>query len=449
MKSLLGDEYGPFMKSYDEPSLYSLRVNTSKISAAEFERIAPYPIQPIPFAEGGYYISADDGWSKHPYYHAGLYYMQEASAMLPALFMPLDGDETVLDLCAAPGGKSTGFISRGVRNLVSNDISFSRSLALVKNLDLAGGRCCVTCEDPEKLALIWPECFDRIAVDAPCSGEGMFRRDRGLIETYLKKPSGEYTGLQKSILESAYRMLLPGGMIMYSTCTFSDEEDEQVILSLLDSHDDLELCSLDAGEYFSGPYEKYSDVKKLSGCIHVFPHKCRGEGHFLALIKKSGERYKGTNECKETAGICFSDLPAPVKELCGHLSAKCLDEMKQRRFLLNDDGFVYILPDCYGRIYRKGIRFVRTGTCLGRLTKGGNITAHTSFALSLLRDDLDNVIDLPSDSPECIKYLKGETLSVSAPKGIVLICTDGFPLGFAKSDGVRLKNLYEKGWVYR
>ncbi|MCR5590180.1 MAG: SAM-dependent methyltransferase [Lachnospiraceae bacterium] len=449
MKSLLCGSYDDFISSYEVPLRGSLRVNTSKISVDEFKWIAPFSIEPIDFIPEGFYIDEADGWTKHPYYHAGLFYIQEASAMLPASLFPLDENDSVLDMCAAPGGKSTAIAGR-VRTLISNDISFSRSMALVKNIEHSGcTNCNVTCEDPEKLARLWPERFDKIAVDAPCSGEGMFRKDRSLIEAYAKKKPEDYAPLQLRLLELAYRMLKGGGSIMYSTCTFSDIEDEQVILSFTKAHDDIEVSEIEKIHGLCGPYDKYSDEPSIKGCAHAFPHTMGCGGHFVALMKKSQDRISESPVLR-VSGVEYIELPQSVKDFSSHFLAEFCESFKSRRFLANKDGFIYMLPPGFDETYDKSIRYVRTGTCIGKMSKSGGFTPHTALALSMSAEDFDNVLMLGADDPDAIRYLKGETLGRSySGRGYVMICADRFPLGFAKSDGAKIKNLYEKGWVYR
>ena len=291
IKELLPDSYDALLRSYDEKPYLALRVNTLKISVEEFEKVAPYRIEKIPFTDGGYYINDTDAWSKHPYYYAGLYYIQEPSAMLPGQFLPVSNEHTVLDLCAAPGGKSFSLLQKSPQMLLANDISFSRTIALVKNIEMTGaGNCMVMCEKPEKLSEQYKESFDRIIVDAPCSGEGMFRKDPGLIKAYKEKGPDHYRPIQEEILNSAYSMLKNGGLLMYSTCTFSDIEDEQVILSFLSKHKDMSLCDIDKTDGLCGPYKKYDNNDILKGCVHALPHLFKGEGHFLALMKKNDSR---------------------------------------------------------------------------------------------------------------------------------------------------------------
>lgn len=289
MKELLSEEYDAYIESFQMPRHYGLRVNTSKITTEEFERIAPFPIRKIPFVSNGYYYDESVEPAKHPYYFAGLYYLQEPSAMLPADRLPIDSGDRVLDLCAAPGGKSTELAAKlsGSGLLVSNDISYSRAQALLKNLEMQGtSNFYVTAEEPKKLASCFPSFFDKILVDAPCSGEGMFRKDSNLIKDWTEKGPAYYSEIQREILTEAVKMLKPGGMLLYSTCTFSVEEDEKIIQGLLDDCKELSLTAIRPYEGFTNGY------LGLTECVRVFPHKMQGEGHFLALLKRQERIYR-------------------------------------------------------------------------------------------------------------------------------------------------------------
>ena len=455
MKELLPDEYDDFIASYDEAPVSAIRINTDRISAERFESIAPFSIQKVPFFEGGYYINDTDAWSKHPYYYAGLYYIQEASAMIPADVLPVGKDDAVLDLCAAPGGKSTQLASKHPKLLMSNDISFSRAMPLVKNMAMWG--CTdhlISCADPEDISGNLSGCFDKILVDAPCSGEGMFRRDGDLIRSYNERGNEYYRNIQDGILDAAYTMLSPGGMLVYSTCTFSDIEDELVIASFLDRHGDMSVCDIEKKNGLTGPYDSYSHDERLNGCVHALPHRIKGEGHFVTLMQKQGA---GEREyiCRCDEAVSFKDLPKEVHSFLAGSDISKTEEYEHRDYIVAKDGFIYMLPYGYERIYRKGIRYLRTGVCVGKIGRGGRFSPHTAFALTLSCDSYANTLNMPADAPDVIKYLKGETIVAGKSakddvrKGIVLVCVDSFPLGFASYDGIRFKNLYEKGWVYR
>ena len=282
MIELLGESgYEQYLSSFQSERIYGLRVNTSKISVEDFVKICPFEITPVPWIPNGFYYSSEVNPAKHPYYFAGLYYLQEPSAMTPACVLPVNKGDKVLDLCAAPGGKTTelGARLRGSGLLVSNDISASRAKALLKNIEVFGiPNVLLTCEYPQKLEEVFTGFFDKILVDAPCSGEGMFRKDNKLIKSWESKGPDEYAPLQRSILDSAANMLKDGGMILYSTCTFSRIEDEDNVKGFLSSHPEFSLERI-------FDYEGFVRGFGMEEAIRLFPHRLKGEGHFVALMR--------------------------------------------------------------------------------------------------------------------------------------------------------------------
>ncbi|HBE85616.1 MAG TPA: SAM-dependent methyltransferase, partial [Lachnoclostridium sp.] len=279
MKDLLGeDEYEAYLKSFEEERLYGLRINTLKITPEKFTNMTTLKLKPVPWIYNGFYYEGEERPAKDPYYYAGLYYLQEPSAMTPASLLPVVPGDKVLDLCAAPGGKSTelGAKLKGQGLLVSNDISNSRAKALLKNLELWGiENICVTSEEPKKLKETFGEFFDKILVDAPCSGEGMFRKDADMVKSYEEHGPEYYAAIQREIMDQAVGMLAPGGYILYSTCTFSACENEDIIRRTLKFHEEMELIRLPLFEGASGGIG-------LPGCLRLFPHKIEGEGAFMA-----------------------------------------------------------------------------------------------------------------------------------------------------------------------
>ena len=290
MEKMLGTEYEAFLKSYEEPRKFGLRVNTAKISVEKFQELAPFHLTPIPWIPNGFYYEREDDPARHPFYYAGLYYLQEPSAMTPATVLPVVPGERVLDLCAAPGGKATALGAKlhGEGLLVANDISASRAKALLKNLEVFGiANSYVTNAVPERLAEQFEESFDKILVDAPCSGEGMFRKDLANARIWSLEKVEECAKTQHAIIRSAVSMLRPGGLLLYSTCTFSPEENEQTIASLLAEKPEMELLEIPWYEGFSHGRPELADGNKaLTRCVRIFPHKMDGEGHFLALLRK-------------------------------------------------------------------------------------------------------------------------------------------------------------------
>lgn len=267
MKSQLGDSFEEYISTLSAPPVSGLRINTLKTDADEIFSKINIDHDPVPWINEGYYVTDTSVFTKHPFYYAGLYYIQEPSAMTPVTWLDPQPDDKVLDLCAAPGGKSTQIASKltGKGFLVTNDLSASRCKALLKNIELAGiGNAVITCADPNELKSVYPEFFDRILVDAPCSGEGMFRKDKAVLKAYRQHGPEYFAPIQKSVLAAAIAMLRPQGTLVYSTCTFSKIEDEDNINWILSSYSDM----------------------KLDKMIKLFPHKIKGEGHFVARLKK-------------------------------------------------------------------------------------------------------------------------------------------------------------------
>lgn len=295
MKEILGEDYEAFLTGFDGQRQYGLRVNTLKMNLEEFERIAPFHLKKVPWISNGYFYNAEDVPAKHPFYSAGLYYLQEPSAMTPASRLKVQPGERVLDFCAAPGGKATelGAALQGEGLLVANDINTARAKALLRNLELFGiSNSFVTNEPPHVLAERFPEFFHKIMVDAPCSGEGMFRKNPAVVDSWKEKGPEYFSKLQREIIVQAADMLLPGGMMFYSTCTFSPLENEKTITHLLKERPDMEVVPMEDYENFAEGLTSYKDEafdESCKLCRRIWPHKMSGEGHFMALLhKKSG-----------------------------------------------------------------------------------------------------------------------------------------------------------------
>ena len=300
MKEMLGDDYDAFLKSYKNPRTYGLRVNTAKLSCQDFQALSPFPIRPIPWINTGYFYEEESRPARCPYYQAGLYYLQEPSAMTPASRLPIEPGDFVLDLCAAPGGKATalGAALNDTGFLLANDISTSRARALLRNLELFGMKnMLVTDEKPAKLAQRFPAFFNKILLDAPCSGEGMFRKEEALARDWTPEKSAELSDIQKDLVLKAADMLRPGGMLLYSTCTFSPCEDEEVVAYLLRQRPDMELMEMPGYEGFSSGRPEYAGTADTSDSEIAyyqlpFPLDLRGisflrNGLYLGDLKKN------------------------------------------------------------------------------------------------------------------------------------------------------------------
>ena len=312
MKEMLGEEYPAYMESQLKDRHYGLRVNTAKISPEELLEAVPFSLRPVSWIPGGYFYDADSRPSKSPLYHAGLYYLQEPSAMTPASLLPVDPGDKVLDLCAAPGGKATALTAKlgGTGLLVANDISTSRARALLRNLELFGcANMIVSDEKPEKLADHFPGYFDKILLDAPCSGEGMFRKEEALLKDWSVEKSQALSRVQKQLIGLACDMLRPGGLLLYSTCTFAPCEDEEVIGHILTVREDMKLMPLPHPEGFAEGFPQYVDGREeIRQCVRLFPHKMEGEGHFMALLRK--ERFGGSKAAFESSSVDISESVA-------------------------------------------------------------------------------------------------------------------------------------------
>ena len=436
MKEMLGDEFDDFLASYDEDYYRGIRCNTLKITPSEFEKKVPFVSEKVDWVQNGYYTSEDEQPAKHPYYFAGLYYIQEPSAMMPASQLPVEPGDRVLDLCAAPGGKTTelGAKLKGEGVLVSNDISASRAKALVKNVELFGIKnAVVVSESPDKLAERLEGYFDKILVDAPCSGEGMFRKVHSIAKNWEQYGSQYYADIQRTVLPSAVKMLKPGGMMIYSTCTFSKLEDEDSISFILENNPDMELI----------------ESHKL------FPHKIKGEGHFVALLHKKDTATalaveSSVKDGKEKGTINKYDTK--VRSKYKKISDEAFDffesigfKIDVSRLWVNEDR-INMLPEDAPDLSR--LRVLRTGLFLGEMKKG-RFEPSQSLALALKAEEYPNVLDLKLDDDRVVRYLKCESIDVEDGEvndGYCLVAVDGYPLGWGKVDKGRFKNKYLPSW---
>ncbi len=442
MKKMLGSEYADYEASLAEPFIHGLRVNTKKISVEDFLKISPFELEPVPWCENGFYILDEKRPSKHPYYFAGLYYIQEPSAMTPAALMPINEGDKVLDICAAPGGKSTelGAKLNGSGFLLSNDISASRAKALLKNLEVFGiGNMAVSSESVNVLADRFPGYFDKILIDAPCSGEGMFRKSSSMITAWERNGVELFVGLQRSILKDAVKMLAPGGVMIYSTCTFSTEEDEQSIEYLLSLDDSLSLCELPLFDGFVPGKTEWGETGnvELSKTRRLFPHKLRGEGHFVAMVRKSenaSDGFVGANPYRLKPAKLSSETKEFFESVKIKIDTKRIESFGGRLYYIGKD-----TPDV------AGLRLLRNGLLLGE-EKKNRFEPSQALAMALKADEFDNVLDLSVDDIRVIKYLKGETIEGEGKNGYILICVEGYPLGFGKLNKGIVKNKYLPGW---
>ncbi|MBS1427664.1 MAG: NOL1/NOP2/sun family putative RNA methylase [Agathobacter sp.] len=465
MKAFLGNEWDDFLYSYDNNRFQALRFNTLKVQSQE-ERMRILKVlgissdKRVSWANEAYYFDENVRPGKHPYHEMGLYYIQEPSAMSAAALLAPKPGMRVLDLCAAPGGKSTQLATylgdSGL--LVSNEINTQRSRILSQNIERMGIKnAIVTNEDSFVLASHFPGFFNAIQVDAPCSGEGMFRKLPEAIEQWSMENVAICAARQKEILDNAAVMLKPGGVIVYSTCTFSKEENEDVIEYFLERHPDFTLEEME----------------------RFWPHKVDGEGHFVAKLVRRGS----VNEFGADYDVCEDSCnkvedtglkvdrktkknknsknrknetkPALTKENMKLLS-EFLDEtisedmaawIKNSRLVMFGEQ-LYRLPDMEVDI--KGLKVQRAGLHIGEFKKQRFEPSH-SLALALKLNDAKNLVKLTCDNPQTIGFFNGQSVVLSdeqtaeCKKGWALVCVDGYTAGWGKVNGTQVKNHYPKG----
>ena len=447
IKLMLPEEFAAFMASYDLPPHVGLRVNTNKISVDAFREVSSFDILPVGAHEpAGFFVKGEIKPGQHPYHAAGAYYLQEPSAMAVGRVVDPQPGELVLDLAAAPGGKATHLAARmGDEGLlVANDVNAARARILSQNLERWGARnVLITNGTPEKLADTFGPVFDRVLVDAPCSGEGMFRRV-GAFE-WSEEMVVACARRQTAVIDTASRLVRPGGRLVYSTCTFSPEENEQVIADFLIKHPEFSLepvpviADADSGRPFWATPEQQSqfDIESLRHTMRLWPHKFAGEGHFVASLRRSedGELVESTTwrwqiPRKTDLKSWFEFAQATLRE----------PFPVERMVLVN--GRLYLLPE--QPLDVTGIKLVRYGVLLGEIRRGYFKPAHT-LAMTLTGDDVTAVSDWPADSFEIARYLSGLDLPYDGPNGWVLVMVDGFALGWGKGVNGRLKNHYPKG----
>lgn len=447
MKAFLGDEWDDFLYSYDNNRFQALRFTTLKVQSPEermriLKTLKISSDKKVSWANEAYYFDENVRPGKHPYHEMGLYYIQEPSAMSAAALLAPKPGMRVLDLCAAPGGKSTQLATylgdSGL--LVSNEINTQRSRILSQNIERMGIKnAIVTNEDSFVLASHFPGFFNAIQVDAPCSGEGMFRKLPEAIEQWSMENVAICAERQKEILDNAAVMLKPGGTIVYSTCTFSKEENEDVIEYFLERHPDFTLEEME----------------------RFWPHKVDGEGHFVAKLVRRGcvdtdlKADRKTKKNKNSKNRKNETKPALTKENMKLLS-EFLDEtisedvaawIKNSRLVMFGEQ-LYRLPDMEVDI--KGLKVQRAGLHIGEFKKQRFEPSH-SLALALKLNDAKNLVKLTCDNPQTIGFFNGQSVMLSdeqaaeCKKGWALVCVDGYPAGWGKVNGAQVKNHYPKG----
>ncbi len=458
MESMLGEEYSAFMESFERGRYYGLRMNPLKDSADDFRCKMPFLLDEVSWAREGYYYRQEEQPGKHLLHELGAYYIQEPSAMAVAEILgPMPG-ERILDLCAAPGGKSTQIAGRmnGEGLLVSNEIVPGRAKILSQNVERMGIRNCVVCnEPPDKMAAFFPSFFDRIAVDAPCSGEGMFRKDDTAIEEWSPERVNMCAERQLAILEEAAKMLKPGGVLVYSTCTFAPAENEGVISRFLHSHETfrIEPVSHDASFTCGRPDWVEEPAEGIEDTMRLMPHRLKGEGHYIARLRKQGVLHTASSDenlVRSGEGKDGRKEKGRKQEieLTKRVDAFLSEEIGLKRGWLEEQGGalyrfgeqIYLVPE--SMIALKGLKIVRAGLHIGT-DKKNRIEPSHALALALRPEETIRKREIAKAEAE--SYIRGESLSGGEEKGWVLLIYEGYPVGFGKAANGQIKNHYPKG----
>lgn len=436
-------EFSAFTASLDGQPVSGLRVNTLKISPGDFEKISPFKLgAKVSWCENAFNLDGSARPGQHPFHAAGLYYLQDPSAMVPAQILNPEPSHRVLDLSAAPGGKTTQMaaLMQGNGLLVANEIKNKRIGHLIQNVERWGsGNVLITNETPERLADTMGPYFDKVLVDAPCSGEGMFRKDQGARADWSQDMVEGCAVRQKNIVRIAAKLVRPGGHLLYSTCTFSPEEDEGVIADLMETYPEMEVAETFVFDGFDHGRPDWigADVS-IEKAVRLFPHKIMGEGHFACLLQK-----KSAKEQKPTREMVARSQPRPDlrswRSFCAETISIELDEQRLR--IVGDR--LYYQPVEIPPL--GNLRIAHHGVWLGNLKKDRFEPAH-SLALFLQARSFKNVHDLGSDSPQIESYLQGGILETNG-KGWTVVTVDGFPIGWGKGVQGMLKNHYPKGWM--
>ena len=438
MKKMLGEDYLSFIKSYEDERTYGLRVNTIKLSIDNFLNINDFVLSPIPWCKEGFYYLPGDNPGKHPYHESGMYYIQEPSAMAVVEFLNPQPNERILDLCAAPGGKSTAIAGKmkGEGILISNEINPKRARVLSENIERMGiENTIVTNEPPETISKKFRDFFHKVLVDAPCSGEGMFRKEPLSSEEWSLENVRTCAERQLNILEYAKDTVMKGGLLVYSTCTFSPEENEQVIEKFLKKNKEFSLEKQKDFYPFEHGQNKWtvSNFEEIDKAIRIWPHKVKGEGHFIAVMRKNGGSSAHFNKVK------YPLDKNKLRDLYQFEENYLKRDLNGNIFPFGDN--IYMLKE---NIDIKGLKVLRPGLHIGILKKNRFEPSH-SLALYLKKDDFKNSISFSSHSDEIIRYLKGETLNFHGTKGWNLVLVDGYSIGWGKMSNGVLKNHYPRG----
>lgn len=429
MKDILKNEYNDFIESLAQPSIKGFYINPLKKDVTQY--LNKNYIQPHVVVEDGYYFDYEHyPLGKSPFFSCGAYYIQEPSAMLVAHFLDIQKDDYVLDMCGAPGGKTCAIASHLSRDglMITNDIVPLRAKILSENVEKFGlQNTIVTNCDPLSFTKVLPEFFDKIILDAPCSGEGMFRKNNQAIETWSMDKVKECAYIQRQLIDAAITLLKPGGQLIYSTCTYNTIENEQQIQYLLDHYD----CSLLPLKKNHGMCEGIH----MKEVVRLYPHQYQGEGHFIALIQKNGGSHQ-----KKTKALKPSISKQNLK-LVNDFYKQYLN-IKPPQYLYDNKNHIYAILPQFPEL--KGIRVLRNGLYLGECKKN-RFEPSLALALTLHKQDVKQSYTFHENDLEVSQYLHGETIEGTNQKGYGVIFVEDYPLSFYKESNHQAKNLYPKG----
>jgi NOL1/NOP2/sun family putative RNA methylase len=438
IKNQLGDEFEAFLAHYDEPAEIGLRVNTLKLIPAAFAERTPFKLAPVPWAPAGFLVDSSERPGKHPYHTAGLYYLQDPAAMAVTELLNPQPGERILDLAAAPGGKTTHIAARMQNRglLIANDLMAHRAQVLAKNIERWGATNTVVLnETPARLAAHFGAFFDRVLVDAPCSGEGMFRKEPATRSDWMPKLVESCALRQDTILAEAALLVRPGGILVYSTCTFTPTEDEGSIARFLTKHPEFEIESPPRYPGFSPGRPDWLDDEHLQNpalkqLIRLWPHNAPGEGHFIAVLRKTSGEENPLREAQAT----------PPENAARHdfqqFCTQTLHRQPDETHLSQQGAYIYTLPA--GCPDLRGLRVVHWGWWLGIAKKNRFEPSH-ALAMGLQPTQIKNTHNLVVGDAALAAYLRGEVLSSPGENGWVMLTVDGFPLGWGKRVNNRIK----------
>ncbi len=434
MKMILGPEFPAFSNSLSSSVSHSVRINPKKIT--EVGRHTP-----VTHCNTGFYLEQRPIYTLDPLFHSGAYYVQESSSMFLEQFLLLRNKKkiNVLDLCAAPGGKSTHLSSLLSEDslLVSNEVIHSRGLILSENLKKWGNpNVVVTCNDPRDFSRL-PGFFDVIVVDAPCSGEGLFRRDASAMDEWSESNASHCALRQKRILADVWPALAEGGMLVYSTCTFNPEENEENIawLSNFAAVDPITLHLPDEWGV------RTINAGNIPG-YRFYPHKMKGEGFFIAAVQKKEQVPKNQNfKNKSSLAVAGKSELSLIGNLLRHSH---LSLLKFGESLL---AFPSSLVSSLDQI-KANLRIIHAGIKIGEIVRDSLIPAHELAVSSVYNKEYFPQVDLSLE--QAISYLKKDDFQLRfEEKGWNLLTYNGQPLGWAKNIGNRFNNSYPREWRIR